>query len=97
MRIMVLFGGAEVDDEGLAVADVQVAVRLRRKPGVDLQPLELPAGGGVLLHEAVDEIFGLCWSAFFFHGRGGAADGNPLAAAAVFRRGGQAETMIRQI
>ena len=34
-------GGAEVDAQGLAVSDVQIAVGLRRKPGVDGLSLEL--------------------------------------------------------
>ena len=36
-----LLGGAEVDAQGLAVSDVQIAVGLRRKPGVDGLSLEL--------------------------------------------------------
>ena len=36
-----LLGGAEVDAQGLAVSDVQIAVGFRRKPGVDGLSLEL--------------------------------------------------------
>jgi hypothetical protein len=39
-----LFGGAEVDAQRLAVADVQIAVRLRREAGVHLHALKLPPG-----------------------------------------------------
>ena len=49
-------GGAEVDDQGLAVADVQVAVGLRGKPGVDGHALELTAGGDILFNKGVDEV-----------------------------------------
>jgi len=52
-----LFGGAEIDAESLAVADVQVAVRLRRKARVDSEALKLSAGGDVLLHKVVDKVF----------------------------------------
>ena len=47
---------AEVDDQRLAVPDVQVAVGLRREPGVDGHPLELAAGADVLLDESVDKV-----------------------------------------
>ena len=36
----VTLGGAEVDAQGLAVTDVQIAVGLRRKPGVNGLSLE---------------------------------------------------------
>ena len=52
----VFLGGAEVDGQGLAVADVEIAVGLRRKAGVDRHALELPAGGHVFLNERVNEI-----------------------------------------
>ena len=58
-----LQGGAEVDGQGLAVADVQIAVGLRREPGVNRLTGEPAALGNVLINEAVDEIFalqGLC-------------------------------------
>ena len=51
-----LLGGAKVNGQGLAVADVQVAVGLRRETGVDGHALELSAGGDVLFNESVDEI-----------------------------------------
>ena len=47
---------AEVDGQRLAVPDVQVAVGLRREPGVDGHPLELAAGADVLLDESVDKV-----------------------------------------
>ena len=53
-----LQGGAEVDAQGLAVADVQVAVGLRWEPGVDRHALELTAGGDVLFYKAMDKIGG---------------------------------------
>ena len=37
-------GGAEVDGQGLAVADVEIAVGLRGEPGVDRFPLAASAG-----------------------------------------------------
>ena len=52
-----LLGCAEVDDQGLAVADVQIAVGLRREPGVDGLPGELAAGGDILFDKGMDEIF----------------------------------------
>ena len=54
---VVLLGGAEVDDQRLAVADMQIAVGFRRKPGVDSLPRKLPAGGDVLVNECVDKVF----------------------------------------
>ena len=56
----VLFGGAEINDQGLAVTDVQIAIWLRRKPGMDRLPGILPAGGNVLINKRVDEILALC-------------------------------------
>ena len=50
-------GGAEVDGQRLAVADVQIAVRLRRKTGVDLLALEAPTLRDVFFDEGVDKIF----------------------------------------
>ena len=52
-------GGTEVDDQGLAVADVQIAVGLGRKTGVDLHPGKLSAGGDVLFDELVDKVLAL--------------------------------------
>ena len=56
-QAVVLFGGAEVDDQRLAVADMQIAVGFRRKPGVNGLPGKLPAGGDVLVDECVDKVF----------------------------------------
>ena len=47
---------AEVDGQRLAVPDVQVAVGLRREPGVDGHPLKLAAGADVLLDESVNKV-----------------------------------------
>ena len=47
-----LLGGAEVDAQGLAVADVQIAVGLRRKPGVDGLSLKLSSWGNIFLNVA---------------------------------------------
>ena len=52
----VFFGSAEIDGQGLAVADMEVAVGLRRKAGVNGHALILPAGGDVLLDKRVDKI-----------------------------------------
>ena len=54
---VVLLGGAEVDDQRLAVADMQIAVGFRRKPGMDGLTRKLPAGGDVLVDECVDKVF----------------------------------------
>ena len=57
---------AEVDGQGLAVADVQVAVGLRREAGVDGHALELSAGGDILRDKRVDEVAAL--AALGLHG-----------------------------
>ena len=57
---------AEIDGQGLAVADVQISVGLRRKAGVDGHPLELSAGGDILRNERVDEVAAL--AALRLHG-----------------------------
>ena len=54
---------AEVDGQGLAVADVEVAVRLGREAGVDLHPGELAALCDVFLYKSVDKVSGV-----LFHG-----------------------------
>ena len=69
-----LFGGAKIDGQGLAVADVQIAVRLRGETGVDGHALVLSAGGDVLLNESMDEVpalrrFSLCGLDLLSHGR----------------------------
>ncbi len=51
-----LFRRAEIDGQRLAVTDVQIAVGLRREPGVDGHPLELAAGADVPLDESVDKV-----------------------------------------
>ena len=56
-QAVILLRGAEVDDQCLAVADMQIAVGLRRKPGVDGLPSKLPAGGDVLVDERMDKVF----------------------------------------
>ncbi len=57
----VLLGGAEVDAQGLTVADVQVAVGLRGKTGMDGHALEPATLRDVLVDELMNEIlaFGL--------------------------------------
>ena len=52
----VLLGGAEVHKNGLGVANVQVAVGLRRKAGVDRHTLELAPLSDVLVDKVMDEI-----------------------------------------
>ena len=56
----VFLGSSEIDDQSLAVTDVQIAIWLRRKPGMDRLPGILPAGGNVLINKRVDEILALC-------------------------------------
>ncbi len=53
----VLFGGAKVDDQGLAVADVQIAVGFRREPGVDGLTGVAAALGDVFVDKGMDEVF----------------------------------------
>ena len=52
----VLLGGAEVHEDRLGMADVQVAVGLRGEPGVDGHALELTTLGDVLVDEIMDEV-----------------------------------------
>ena len=52
----VLVGNGPVDVDGLGAADVQVAVGLRREPGVDGHALELTTLGDVLVNEIMDEV-----------------------------------------
>ena len=52
----VLLRGAEVDGQGLAVADVEVAVGLGGKAGVDSHALVLPALSDVLIDKIVDKV-----------------------------------------
>ena len=61
-----LFGSAEVDGQGLAVTDVQVAVRLRRKTCMDGHALELSAGSNVLFNKCMDKVPAL--GHFLLHG-----------------------------
>ena len=53
----IFFGGAEINNQRLAVANVQIAVGLRRKPGVDGFACELPAGGDILIDKSMDKVF----------------------------------------
>ena len=57
-------GGAEVDAQGLAVADVQIAVGLGREAGVDLHALAALALGQVLLDKGFDKVSGGFFHAF---------------------------------
>ena len=80
----VLLRQPEVDADGLGVADVQIAVRLRREPGVDF-PAEAP--GGVVLIDAdvqkiqSDAVFRCGGSRF----RGGSIHVHEQSFAAAFR------------
>ena len=56
-QAVVFLRRAEVDGQGLAVADVQIAVRLRRKTGVDGHSLELTTLCDVLVDEIQDKVF----------------------------------------
>ena len=58
----VFLRSAEVDDQRLAVADVQIAVRLGRETGVHLHALAAPAGSQILIYECLYKVFG-----YFFH------------------------------
>ena len=51
-----LLGGTEVDNQGLAVANMQVAVGLGRKAGVDLHPGAAASLGDVLRDKLVDKV-----------------------------------------
>ena len=51
-----LLGSAEVNDQGLAVADVQVAVGLRREPGVNGFAGEPAPFGNIFFNKGVNEI-----------------------------------------
>ena len=53
------FGGAEIDAQRLAVADVQIAVRLRREARVHLHALILAAGADILFDKGLDKILDL--------------------------------------
>src|SRR5262249_52039872 len=46
-------GDAEIERDRLGMADMQVAVRLRREPGYDLLVF---AGGEIGLHDVADEV-----------------------------------------
>ena len=59
-----MLGRAEVDRQRLAVADVQIAVRLGREAGVHRHALKLTAGGDVLLYKSVNEISGVVFHLF---------------------------------
>lgn len=56
---MVSLGGAEVDAQGLAVADVQIAVGLRRETGVNGQSLEPATLCDVLVDKVQNKVFAL--------------------------------------
>ena len=56
-QAVVPLSGAEVDAQGLAVADMQIAVRLRREAGVDGHSLELTTLCDVLVDEIDNEVF----------------------------------------
>ena len=51
-----LLGRAEVDDQRLAVADVEIAVGLGRKTGMNLHAGKAPAGGDVLRDKFMDKV-----------------------------------------
>ena len=52
-------GRAEVDAQCLAVADVQIAVRLRRETGVDGLAGETAAGCEIGFDKGFDKVFGI--------------------------------------
>ena len=53
----VFFCSTEVDDQGLAVSDVQIAVGFRGKTGMDSLTGAAAALGNVLVNKSLDEIF----------------------------------------
>ena len=53
-----VLGGAEIYGQGLAVSDMQIAVRLGRETGVDLHPLAALSCGQILLHKGLNEVSG---------------------------------------
>ena len=53
------FGRSEIDAQCLAVADVQVAVRLGRETGVDGLTGEAAAGRKILFDKGFDKVFGI--------------------------------------
>ena len=55
-----LFCRTEVNDEGFAVANVEVPIGLRGETGVNLVSGKLSALPQVLLNESVNEIFIFC-------------------------------------
>ena len=57
------FGGAEIDRQSLAVADMQIAIGFGRKAGVHLHTVAAVALGQVLLYKIFNKIL-----AYFFHG-----------------------------
>ena len=54
---VILFGGAEVDGQRLAVTNVQIAVGLGRETGVHSLACVLAALGDIFIDKSVDEIF----------------------------------------
>ena len=52
------FGSTEINGQGLAVADVEVAVRLRREAGVYLHTVAAVPLREILLHKSVNKISG---------------------------------------
>ena len=55
----VLLGSAEVDAQSLAVADMEIAVRLGRETGVNSHTLELTTLCDVLVDKIMNEVFAL--------------------------------------
>ena len=58
-QAVVLLGGAEVNAQRLAVADMQIAVGLRRETGVDGHSLELTTLCDVLVDKVQNKVFAL--------------------------------------
>ena len=56
-QAVIPLGGAKVDGQRLAVADMQIAVRLRRETGVDGHSLKLTTLCDVLVDEIDNEVF----------------------------------------
>ena len=53
-----VFGGAEIDGQSLAVADMEITVRLGREAGVDLHAVAAVPLAKILLYKGLDKVSG---------------------------------------
>ena len=54
-----LLSGTKIDNQRLAVSDMQISIGFWRKAGMDSCTLILAAGSNILFNKAVDEILAL--------------------------------------